>query len=322
LIRAPLTKALYIKEPAVHIDRRIQPTDNLFFLGSCFSDEISKKTINSGLRSYSNPFGTLFHPEAIRNALINVLGSNEDISDLFQRDDVWLTWSASSKLFAFNRQELQQKLIAVKKESLHRLSQANYLFITFGSAWGYRSKENGNVVANCHKMPSSLFTKELTDLDLMKEQWDEILTQLRNAYPSLLICLTISPVRHIRDGLVENQRSKSRLIELVHHLTKQNRVTYFPVYELLMDVYRDYRFFAEDMVHPNGLGVEQVWDYLRRYCMEPSTRDMVHEIEQFRLLEAHRIRIHGGTDEMRWQQVKNKKRVDLQSRYPHLNELI
>jgi hypothetical protein len=171
-------------------------------------------------------------------------------------------------------------------------------------------------------MPASLFEKELCEVKEMEPQWDRLLTKLREDFPDLHVCFTVSPVRHIRDGLVNNQRSKARLIELVHSLVQRHHVSYLPVYELLQDVYRDYRFFSEDLVHPNGLGIEMVWKYMKRHTMDVKTQEMIGRVEQFRSLANHRVRIDGGEGAAHWRKAKTKMKESLLSQYPHLRNLL
>jgi hypothetical protein len=317
-----VAEGLYIQEPEVPFGTLINPEDSLVFIGSCFSDEISAKSKNAGLISHANPYGTLFHPISIGNLIEDIIHPKVDRNNLFQRGDVWLSWSASSKLVSFNQEELRSQIAGIRSAYYEHLRNANYLFVTFGTAWGYRHTTSNELVANCHKMPASLFEKELCEVKEMEPQWDRLLTKLREDFPDLHVCFTVSPVRHIRDGLVENQRSKARLIELVHSLVQRHHVSYLPVYELLQDVYRDYRFFSEDLVHPNALGIEMVWKYMKRHTMDVKTQEMIGKVEQFRSLANHRVRIDGGEDAAHWRKAKTKMKESLLSQYPHLRNLL
>jgi hypothetical protein len=317
-----MSVGLYIQEPEVHFGSFIIPEDSLLFIGSCFSDEISAKASNAGLVSHANPYGTLFHPVSLGNLIEDIVHPKMDRNNLFQRGDVWLSWSASSKLVSFNQGELREQIADVRSACLEHLRNADYLFVTFGTAWGYRLKESNEIVANCHKMPASIFQKELSEIEEMQSQWDRLLPKLREEFPDLHVCFTVSPVRHVRDGLVENQRSKARLIELVHYLVKRHEVSYLPVYELLQDVYRDYRFFSDDLVHPNALGIDLVWKYMKRYTMDSKTQEMIGKVEDYRRLVNHRVRIDGGQDAAHWRKSKTKTKESLLSQYPHLSKLL
>jgi hypothetical protein len=156
----------------------------------------------------------------------------------------------------------------------------------------------------------------------MESQWNRLLIELRENFPNLHVCFTVSPVRHIRDGLVNNQRSKARLIELVHALVQRHHASYLPIYELLQDVYRDYRFFSDDLVHPNGQGIEMVWKYMKRHTMDAKTQEMMEKVEQYRRLANHRVRIDGGEDAANLSIAKTKMKENLLSQYPHLRNLL
>jgi len=230
-------------------------SDSIVSIGSCFSEEMSNKLAGVCFRVFENPFGTLFHPDALLNVLEASIFDSENV-DSVQRDDLFFSWDSSSKIYAKSEQELRTIILQRRKETKKSLSDAKLLIVTFGTAWKYAHKQLNRTVGNCHKEQVSNFTKELASIESMQNSWTSLLQDLKIQFPNLQVLFSVSPVRHKKDGLIENNQSKARLIELVHSLVKQNNhCHYFPAYEIVIDELRDYRFYAEDLVHPNSLAI-------------------------------------------------------------------
>ena len=261
--------------------KKITHKSKSVFLGSCFSDEIAKKFVEGGLEVLSNPFGTLFHPLAISNLFDEI----EVESTCFQRGDIWFSWLTSGVIYAMTKGELVHKIEALKKELIQSVKEADFLFITFGTAIGYRLISSDQIVANCHKMPLNQFVKELTGVDQMVTEWKNLIYKINKLNPNIHIVFTISPVRHIKDGVHENNVSKSYLFTLINKLNGD----YFPSYEIVIDELRDYRFFNEDMIHPNNLAINYVWDKFRTVFMDVSADLLIDEVMQVRQMLAHTI---------------------------------
>jgi hypothetical protein len=255
------------------------------FLGSCFSDEIAKKARYSGFKCASNPFGTVFHPIPLARFLEACIVSSEE-EYIFEKEHVFYSWDSNATICSLTERELRIALQALRMEWYQRLQNASVLFVTFGTAWAYRLS-NGLVVANCHKQPHSQFTKELTEINELTDVWLKIVQRLTKMNPDLKIVFTVSPVRHSRDGLVENNQSKALLIELIRRLTLVKDVTYFPSYEIVNDQLRDYRFFKPDRVHPTDETVSIVWEAFLRFYTDTPTRKAVQEIVSYRKFAAH-----------------------------------
>lgn len=265
----------------------INHNHKLTFIGSCFSDEISNYAKNSGFQVLSNPFGTIYNPISIAKNLLDALSDNVNVSVL-QRDELYFSWDASTKISAKSESELEQ-LILTKNTSLKdHLAQPGFLFITFGTAFIYRLKEDNRYVANCHKQPSQLFEKELTSAEEILSIWKILIDKLERFNPSLKIVFTISPVRHIRDGIIENNRSKARLIHAVEKLTELNDVEYFPSYEIVLDELRDYRFFKEDRIHPSEEASSYIWQRFSDLYLNDQTKKDVAEFIKVRKRLAHK----------------------------------
>jgi lysophospholipase L1-like esterase len=296
-------------------EHKIEYGQPIGYLGSCFSDEMHLKARFHGLNSFSNPFGTVFHPLAISRFVKETI--LETTSErIVQRNDLYFSVDAGSKLFSFGSDQLTKELKQVRAVWKQQLKSAKFLFITFGTAWGYRSVTSGIIVANCHKFPGDHFTKELSTVSEIVSEWTQVIGQLKELNSDLHIVLTVSPVRHVRDGLIENNRSKAILIEAVRQLNDQTNTAYFPSYEIVMDELRDHQFFKEDRVHPSDEAVNYVWErFAETHCSE-TTIQIMREVRRYRLSSQHRSLFEGSEED-----VKHKERVlqmekELRERFP------
>lgn len=265
----------------------INHTHKLTFLGSCFSDEISKKALESGFQVLSNPFGTIYNPISIAKNILDALNGNTTISFL-QRDEMYYSWDASTKIAAKSKSEAEQIILSKNNNLREHIGLPGFLFVTFGTAFIYKLKEQNRYVANCHKQPSQLFEKELVGVDEVVDIWTNLIEKLQRFNPNLKIVFTVSPVRHIRDGIIENNRSKARLIQAVEKLTELNDVEYFPSYEIVIDELRDYRFFKEDRIHPSEEATKYIWKRFSDLYFDHQTKKDVVEIYKVRKRLAHR----------------------------------
>lgn len=265
----------------------IQHGDSILFLGSCFSDEIANKSAYHGLKVQSNPFGTVFHPNLLSQFITDSINEIET-ERVLNREDLYFSWDANSTVYDFSEANLIEKLHALRSDFKNQLKQAKVIFITFGTAWVYRRKDDTLLVANCHKVPASEFDKELIEVEEMYFQWMETVEILKELNPKLEIVFTVSPVRHIRDGLIENNQSKAILLDLVRRLVKHTNVAYFPSYEIVIDELRDYRFFKTDRVHPNEEAIEYVWKQFESAYCNSDTILLNKKVTNFRRMEMHR----------------------------------
>jgi hypothetical protein len=291
-----------------------QHGDGIILTGSCFSDEISNKLKNSGHTVYTNPYGTIFHPSILALNVMNALSDQPD-GRIFTRDGKFYTWNASTLLFGNSEEELQQKILQIKTDFKQQIKSARLLIVTFGTAWGYELNETQEIVANCHKMPSQLFTKFLSSPYELVKDWILAIEQIRGVNPDIHIIFTVSPVRHTRDGLIENNLSKSRLIEAVQQLTLEENTSYFPSYELVIDVLRDYRFFKEDRVHPNEEAIEFVWKKFEETYCNDSTIELNHLVGK-----VNKMRKHKSTEnDSKHLELVNLKRKELSEKNPRID---
>ncbi len=278
---------LKIDFSAPNIPLEFDYSSQIISLGSCFSDEISCKLRFAGFNVLDNPFGVLFHPLAMANVLNSTLSLSEKV-DVYQRDDLFFSWDSASKIYAFSDDKLSEKVISIRGNLRQSIVDTKILILTFGSAFQYVNDEVG-VVGNCHKAPQSMFNKNLTSVEEMLLVREALINDIKAINPKVKILLTVSPVRHIKDGLVENNRSKSRLIELAHQLVDTfEMVHYFPSYEILIDELRDYRFYANDLVHPNQQAVDFIWEQFKLSTMDEELISLVNKVEKLKNSFNHR----------------------------------
>lgn len=289
----------------------------IMLLGSCFSTHIADKLKNAGFLVHNNLVGTIFHPIPLARFILETL--NESVDErILQREDVFLSYDAASEVYAMSQEALSHKLQEMRHQFRTTLAEAGTLIITFGSAHGYRLKSSGEIVANCHKQPGNLFEKELTEIEEIVEQWRISLQLLKTSYPHLQVVFTLSPVRYLRDGWVENNRSKARLTEVVHVLRAETDAAYFPAYEIVNDSLRDYRYFEKDGAHPNALAVDAVWEVFRKWHIDPIADRVVDEVLAFRAMENHRLLFPESKASKRFENQVYEKREQLRSLYPYV----
>lgn len=283
-------------------DFNLQHGEGILFLGSCFSDEMAEKAKFHGLNVKANHFGTVFHSSLLSRFIEESIDGVEE-ERIFNRNDIFLSWDANSTVFDFSKNELSTKLSKLRSDFKSELKTTKVIYITFGTAWVYRKIDAGNLVANCHKVPGNQFVKELSSIDKLYLEWKSTLDKIRTVNSELEIVFTVSPVRHSRDGLIENNQSKAILIELIRRLTSNFKCSYFPSYEIVIDELRDYRFFKLDRVHPSEEAIEYVWKKFEAcYCNE-ETINLNSKVSNFRRTLAHRS-IHEGSQENKGQKIQ------------------
>lgn len=259
-------------------------------MGSCFAEEIGKKLHERKFNALVNPHGISYNPLSISYALTDYIQNKTyDEACLFRHNELWQSFNHHGK---FSSTDLSSCLSAINheiKQAHAHLQKAKWLVITFGSAFAYINKKNKTIVANYHKLPSSEFEKTLLTETQILSDWNKQLIALKKFNPALNVLFTISPVRYVRDGLIENNRSKGILLNAVHMLVEQNtNCFYFPAYEIVIDELRDYRFFKEDLVHPNELAVNYVWEKFVHAICDDETKQLLEEYEPLLKSMQHR----------------------------------
>ena len=299
----------------------LEINDTLSFLGSCFSEHIARYSISTGFDVCSNPFGVVFNPVSLAN---QIEWSEEDWEySIFQVEDKFLSWNSSSLIWSLDRTALKNKLYSLRA-SLHRhLENSSVLFITFGTSWIYELKEDKRLVANNHKQPADYFTKRCLKATEIIECWDQTLKRLKEINPTLKIVFTISPVRHKKDGLIENNLSKSRLIDAVHEIVaKRTDSFYFPSYELVIDELRDYAYFEKDGVHPNKHAIEVIESKFFDCYITPKAQEVIQSFLQLKQLFSHRILYPGTNDARIFEKTRSLKIEAFLKKYPEFSTLL
>ena len=272
--------------PVIPSDVKIDFSDKLCFLGSCFSAEIGERSVNQGMHSISNPFGTIFHPIPLARLLNNSILGIQSSELLFHNKRVY-DWDSAHVFFSSTKEAHQLKIKENQKLVKEQLKGSSWLFVTFGTAIGYRHKSSNFIVSNCHKQNQNLFDKELISIDEMYNHWEEFLKNLYQFNSSINVVFTVSPVRHVKDGLINNNQSKSRLFILLDKLKENFPVTYFPAYEILIDALRDYRFYKKDLVHPNEQAIDFVWSHFIKTYYSDANTEFLKRITKLKAAESH-----------------------------------
>ena len=264
-----------------------------------------------------NPFGILFHPLAIQQIIRRAI--HQDFfteSDLFFYNERWHCYEIHSDLSAANKESLLQKLNQLLVDFKSQITDATHLLITYGTSWVYREKASNMIVANCHKVPQSQFEKELVSIAKIQTSIQETIALIRSVNADCSIVLTVSPVRHIKDGFVENQRSKAQLIAAIHEQLKTDN--YFPSYEIMMDELRDYRFYAEDMLHPNSIAIDYIWERFVESAVSEDSLSIMEEVNTIQKGVAHKPFHPDSHSYQQFLKQLQAKITHLQKRYPEL----
>ncbi|MCF6242408.1 MAG: GSCFA domain-containing protein [Bacteroidales bacterium] len=285
---------IFLKKSSFLINYRTET----FFIGSCFSDNIGKIVNDLKFPVLLNPFGVLYNPVSVKNALTLIIENKKFTEkDLNFASGKWFSYQHHGSFSSPEPEKILEK-INLQTHSAHNfLSKTKVLFITFGTAWFYRLKETNEIVANCHKQPSKLFDRELLTVSEIVESWTKMISALQKFNHDLKIVFTLSPVRHWKDGAVNNQLSKSTLhLAIQEIIKKQNNCFYFPTYEIMMDDLRDYRFYTDDYLHPNNLAINYIWAKFCDAFIEDKTLQIAGQIEKISKALNHKI-LHQGTKE-------------------------
>jgi hypothetical protein len=308
----------------IRINQLPQPIaypQKILLIGSCFTEHIGGHLQEMKFDVLQNPNGILFDPASVASSLVSYIRNRQYTSnDLVYFNELWQSWQHHS-VFSNMQQEPCLQMINESQNRAHVfLEKADWLIITLGSSFSYRLVENNLPVANCHRAPAQLFHKHLMTIEEINSAMDNCIHQLFRFNKGLQILFTVSPVRHIRDGVIENNRSKARLIEVVHHLaTKFDRIHYFPAYELLIDVLRDYRFYDIDMVHPNYQATDFVLEKFSEYCIDRDSQVIMQEVKKIAIARKHKAFQPLTNAHRQFLQVHLEKTQQLKQKYPFLD---
>lgn len=259
--------------------------DKILMLGSCFSDEIGKQMQERYLNVTCNPFGTLYNPLSIAQAM-----QMTEVPQLVEDDGLWHSMAHHGSFSRADQHEAKQAIRTSIETMQQALQEATVIIVTFGTAWVYEM--NGEIVGNCHKLPESCFTRRRLSVEEIVAAWRPILDR----YSDKHWLFTVSPIRHIKDGLHENQLSKATLLQAVEQIVLHSYPSpatrrYFPSYEIMLDELRDYRFYADDLVHPSSLAVNYIWErFVDTFCTPQTKNELVLQLKRWK--HEHHLPLH------------------------------
>jgi hypothetical protein len=299
---------------------KIKHADKLLLAGSCFTENIGEKLKRHKFSILENPNGILFNPVSIAKSVTSYIENKRyTADDLFFQNEIWNSWEHHTRFSDIDRDVCLQKINDSQAAANSFLKEADWILITLGSAFVYELT-NRAVVANCHKVPTDKFNRRLLAVEEVLAVLDNLMHRLFMFNPKLKIIFTISPVRHLREGFIENNRSKATLIQAVHHLVdKFDKLFYFPAYELVIDDLRDYRFYAEDMVHPNYAATNYVWDKFIATTIDEPSQELMKEINVIAAAKSHKPFNPTSAAHKKFLQANLIKVQQLQEKYPYIN---
>jgi len=313
------------------LPRQINYQDKIMLVGSCFTEHIGNSLEELKFRVLQNPNGILFDPYSVSYSLLSYIeGRQYATKDFFQLNEIWHSWKHHSRFSNTNLNEAVRVVNQSQERARKFLKDADWIIITLGSSFSYRltevaSKANpsekvGEGVSNCHRAPAQWFDKYLMTTQEIISSLDVCMRKLFEFNPRLNVILTVSPVRHIRDGVVENNRSKARLIESVHELVRRlDKVYYFPSYELVIDVLRDYRFYDIDLVHPNYMATEFVLEKFAEACIDEDTQKTMNEVKSIVIARKHKAFQPETKAHQQFLESYLRKAKAMSAEYPFLN---
>jgi len=258
-------------------------------LGSCFADQFGEWLKTNKFEICVNPFGTTYNPLSIHQLILQSLQESLDESLFVQRDGFWFHHHFHS-MWTAETQEQLHLVIQRQQQTVKQVIQGiDVLILTYGTAWVYRVQKNNSLVANCHKQPATMFSKQLLTENELQQSFDTLHEKLRTINPALRIILTVSPVRHLKDTLERNSVSKGLLRVMCEAITQRyNSVDYFPAYEIMMDDLRDYRFYERDMLHPSATARDYINQKFSDRYFTPDTMHLIKTLNEIQKALAHR----------------------------------
>ncbi|MBL7796698.1 MAG: GSCFA domain-containing protein [Saprospiraceae bacterium] len=299
----------------------IAHTDRMLLVGSCFTEHIGERLAAGKFPTLANPNGIVYNPVSIARSLHALQQSDyEPETALFEHAGLWHSWEHHGRFSHPDRDTAAEKIRVAHRQAAAFLQTANRLLLTLGTAEVFTLRETGQVVANNHKVPADRFEQRRLSVTETADALAGALLSLHAAMPGLRVVLTVSPVRHLRTGFVENQRSKAVLVLTCAELCRRlDFVHYFPAYELLLDDLRDYRFYADDMLHPSDAAVDYIWEYFADTYFSPETRRLLERISKIQAAARHRP-FHPESPEHRAFARRQVEQIGaLSAEYPHLD---
>ncbi len=309
-------------------EKSINFDEKVILIGSCFTEHIGNYLNENKFEILQNPNGILFDTLSVCRALQSYLENKKyTFENLFQHQELWQSWQFHSMFSGLHKDAVLQNMNKAIEIANNFLIKSDWLIITLGSSYTYKLKKDiagefviDNFVSNCHKAPHQWFEKYLIPIDEQISNLDQTIYRIRKVNPKLKVIFTISPVRHIRDGIVENNRSKARLLETVHHLVQKfNGLYYFPAYEILIDVLRDYRFYDLDLVHPNYMATQFVIQQFIKNFISADTQIFLEKLKPLITAMKHKAFQPNSIAHKKFMIANGQLAANLQKEYPQLN---
>lgn len=307
----------------INIPKQKQQIDyqsDIVLFGSCFTENIEKHLSHFKFKNISNSHGILFNPKSIEIAIKDCV--NQKIytqNDLAYFNDLWLSFNHHTKFSSVYLAQILQQVNTNISNTHRTLKKASHVLITLGSSWVYRNKETENLVANCHKIPQRNFKKEILSIKENKTILKQIISDIRKINRSATIIFTVSPVRHLKDGFVENMQSKSRLHTAIHEITDNKTIFYFPSFEIMMDDLRDYRFYKNDLLHPNEMAMEYIWKKFKSSWVSNESYTLMKDIDSVQKSILHKPFRENSEKHQEFLKKLSEKMDDISKNYSHIS---
>jgi len=292
------------------------------FMGSCFTENVGQRMEGLKYAVDINPFGILYNPVSVANGLQILLDAKYfKESDLIEYNGLWHSFHHHGRFSSVDPEEALHKINERINRSAEFLKSAEFLYITFGTAWIYRYRKTGKTVSNCHKIPAAEFTRERLTIEQIVAIYNELLPKLWKLNSGLKVIFTVSPIRHWKDGAIGNQQSKATLLLAVEEIIKlfPDVCAYFPSYEIVMDELRDYRFYAADMLHLNAVAVDHIWQKFEETLIDAESRNLSLKVQKIKYAMEHKPINPASGEYRKFLQKNHANIVNLENQYPYLN---
>lgn len=299
------------------LTRTITYGDGILFLGSCFADEVGTVCRGLGFNAQVNPFGVLYNPVSIANAIHRLHNGRPFTSKEVIRtgEEFYCTFSHNTEFWNQSEAELLERVNDSLVQAHGHFTQSKWIILSLGTVWVYRFRETLEVVANCHKLPSQLFDRFCLSLPSTVT----VLTDVVKNHPDKQFIFTVSPLRHLKDGLHANQLSKSTLLLAVNQICEQfENAHYFPAYEIMMDELRDYRFYKEDMVHPTDQAVRHIWEKFVGFAINPSDKPAMQAAQELKQMLHHKPLFPDSEAYRKFEQQRDRKTAEILHTFPEI----
>ena len=309
--------------PILPNQNTIDYNSKILSLGSCFAENIGAKFEYYKFQNTTNPFGIIFNPVSLEKLIRRIVEKQYFTGeDIFFHNDLWHCYEVHSELSNPDKELFLKELNHIISSTHSKIEKLTHCIITLGTSWVYRNNESGEIVANCHKVPQKQFTKELLSVATIEKSIANIISLVHHINKKIHFIFTVSPVRHIKDGFVENNISKAHLITAIHSTlntehSKQNSA-YFPSYEILLDELRDYRFYAPDMLHPNQVAIDYIWQRFKESVISEEAFPIMEEVEIIQKALNHKPFNAESESHLKFLKNTQGKIANLQQRFPYI----